>query len=337
MNRFPRFLLCVTAVLLIGAPARGQDASYHGTSAANFLKLGVGARAAGMADAYMTMAEDATCLAWNPGAIARVRRPSVVFSNLRWFVETNLSYAAVSMPLSFGTVGVDLTSFSSGDIQETTLLEQDGTGRVVNATDLSLGITYARDLTDRFSVGLRVKYIREGLASVTASTMAFDIGSVFTTTFPGDLTIGIALSNFGGTLRLNGRDLLVTQVVPGSPTGKQVPAVLETGDWPLPLFFRVGVSADLLSTEHVGIMAAYSITDGRDYGARHNLGGTVRILDAFFLRGGYRFNYDEATYAAGAGAAVDAPGFGRLAFDYAYTDFGRLSGVHQFTIGVLLP
>jgi hypothetical protein len=226
--------------------------------------------------------------------------------------------------------------FSSGDIRETTLLEQDGTGRVISASDLVLGVTYGRDLTDRFSVGVKVKYVREGLASVEASTMAFDVGSVFTTSFPGEITLGMALSNFGGKLRFDGRDLLVTQVVPGSPTGKQVPAVLETADWPLPLFFRFGLSATLLSAEDASVVAAYSITDARDYEARHNLGAAVTMLKILTLRGGYRFNYDEATFSAGAGVAVDAASLGRLSFDYAYTDYGNLSGVHQFSLGVLL-
>ncbi|MCC6397849.1 MAG: PorV/PorQ family protein [Bacteroidetes bacterium] len=333
-----RLLWAVPVVLagILAGEALGQDASYHGTSAANVLKLGLGARAAGMGDSYISMAEDASCLSWNPGAASRLGRPSLVFSHLQWFVETSLSYAAVSIPLGFGTVGLDMAYFSSGDIQETTLLEQDGTGRVVSASDLVLGLTYSRQLTDRFSAGLKVKFIREGLASVEASTIAFDVGSVFVTSFPGDVTLGMALSNFGGTLRFDGRDLLVTQVVPGSPTGKQVPAVLETADWPLPLFFRFGLSATLLSQEDLSILAAYSITDARDYEARHNLGTAITILKLLTLRGGYRFNYDEATFSAGAGVAVDASALGRLSFDYAYMDYGDLKGVHQFSISILV-
>jgi hypothetical protein len=335
MNRRVQLAAPACALVVLCGQMLGQDASYHGTSAANVLKLGLGARAAGMGDSYISMAEDASCLSWNPGAASRLRRPSIVFSHLQWFVETSLSYAAVSLPLSFGTLGLDLASFTSGDIEETTLLEQDGTGRVFTASDMVLGLTYARNLTDRFSVGLKVKYIREALASAEASAFAFDVGSVFITTFPGDITIGMALSNFGGTLRFDGRDLLVTHVVPGSPTGKQVPAVLETTDWPLPLFFRFGVSATLFETEDAGLVAAYSITDARDYEARHNLGAAVSI-QPLTLRAGYRFNYDEASFSGGAGVAVNASALGRLSFDYAFTEYGNLSGVHQFTLGVML-
>lgn len=329
-------VLILGMAALLAAPSAAQDASYHGTSGANFLKIGLGAKAAGMADAYVTFGDDASCLYWNPGAASRIGKPSVVFSNLQWIVDTDLNYLAVTVPFDFGTLGLDLAYFTSGDIVETTLEEQDGTGRMVSANDLALGLSYARNFTDRFSFGLKVKLVREQLAAVEASTVAFDVGSVFTTSFPGDVSIGLALSNFGSDLQFSGRDLMVTHVVPGSPTGKQVPAILETQSWSLPLFFRLGLSATPYRSDAVEVVVAYNLIDSRDYGARHNLGGAVTFMDMFTLRGGYRFNYDEVTFSAGAGVRVDTGALGRLSVDYAYTDFGNLKGVHQITLGVVV-
>ncbi len=331
-----------SGVLVLGlaaffsAPSAAQDASYHGTSFGNFLKIGLGARAAGMADAYVTFGEDASCLYWNPAASSRIGNPSVVFSNLQWLVETDLNYLALTVPFDFGTLGLDIAYFTSGDIIETTLQEQDGTGRVVSANDLAIGMTYARNFTDRFSFGLKLKFIREQLASTEASTFAFDVGSVFTTSFPGDITIGLSLSNFGSDMQFSGSDLLVTHVVPGSPTGKQVPAVLETQSWSLPLFFRLGLSGTVYNSDDADVVMAYTLIDSRDYEARHHLGAAVTFLDLLTIRGGYRFNYDEVTFSAGAGVKVDTKSLGLLSVDYAYTDFGDLKGVHQITLGVVV-
>jgi hypothetical protein len=341
MKNVIRISILVLAVFAAGAErAHAQGDTYIGTSAANFLKVGIGAKAVGMAEAYVTMSDDATSLYWNPGAISRIDRTSIVFSTLWWLVDTHVSYAAVTMPFSIGTVGFDVSYFGSGDIEETTLAEQDGTGRVVSASDLALGLAYARNFTDRFSVGIKFKYIHEQLASVSASAMAFDIGSVFTTNFLNDLRIGINLANFGGDLRFDGRDLLVTHVVPGSPTNKQVPAVLETSDWPLPLFLQIGIATDAYRSDAFKATLAYSVTDSRDHGARHNLGAALTFLSLggvgdLALRGGYRFLYDEVTFSAGAGVQVSGGSFGKVTVDYAYTDFGRLKGVHQLTLGLM--
>jgi hypothetical protein len=336
MNMAKRLFSLAALAAILAASAASQGGTYVGTSAANFLKIGLGARAVGMGESDITMAGDASAFYWNPGAISRIGNPSVTFSASQWFASTNLAYLSVSMPFSFGTAAMDVSYFSSGDIEETTLQRQDGTGRVINANDIAIGLGYARDLTDRFSVGLKVKYIREQLAAVSAGTFAFDIGSIFTTTFVNDLKIGIVLSNFGGALRFDGRDLLVTHVVPGSPTGKQIPAVLQTTDWPLPLLFRIGIATDIVRSEDVTVTTAYTVSDSRDYGDRHNLGAAVTLVRMFTLRGGYRFKYDEATFSAGAGVLLTTGTVGTVSFDYAYTDFGKLKGVHQFTLGLLL-
>lgn len=327
-------LKTIMMVLFLPVLLEAQGVNYTGTSAANFLKIGLGAKAVGMAEADITLTEDASSLYWNPGTISRNDQASAVFSYIRWIAETNVSYFSFTLPTGIGTAGLDVTYFGSGNIEETTLQRQDGTGRVVSASDLSVGLAFARNLTDRFSVGLKVKYLREQLASVHADAFAFDVGSVFITSFLNDLRIGIALSNFGGAFRFEGNELLVTHVVPGSPTSKQIPAVLETQEWDLPLFFKIGVATNIINAENFRWQTAYTITDSRDYEPRHNLGASLTLMNIVSLRGGYRFNYDETTYSAGIGIGVPASGFGNISFDYAYTDFGKLKAIHQFTIGI---
>jgi hypothetical protein len=333
--------LSVALTFATSSGAAQSSGEYVGTSAANFLKIGLGARAVGMGESAITQAEDAASLYWNPGAITHIGRPSAVFSSVQWFVETNVSYLAVTVPFDVGTFGIDVSYFGSGDIEETTLLRQDGTGRVVSASDIAVGLGYARDFTDRLSVGIKAKYIREELAAVSADGFAFDVGSVFTTSFLNDLKIGIALTNFGGSMQFNGRELLVSNTVPESPTNKAVPAVLQTSEWAIPMTFRFGVATDVFRWESSRITASYTITDSRDYGDRHNVGAEVMFnnlggLATVALRGGYRFRYDEQTFSAGFGVGYNLETVGTLTVDYAYTDFGRLNAVHQFTFGILL-
>ncbi len=331
-----RNLVKIISILSLTASFCGfsQDVSYRGNSAANFLKVNVTAKSVGMAEADITNHEDASCMFYNIGGISRIQGPSASFSYVQWLVETGLGHCAVTFPLEYGTIGFDVDYFTSGDIQETTLQKQEGTGKVITANDVAIGLAFAKNLTDRFSVGLKVKYIQENLASVSASAIGFDIGSIFETSFLNNMKLGISLSNFGSSLEFSGNDLIVSHVVPNSPTNKEIPSILQTNEWSLPMFYKIGVATNVFEDENVRMLVAYSLMDSRDYSIRHNIGTEVEIMKMFRLRGGYRFNYDETTFSAGAGIKIKASTMGDLYFDYAYTDFGVLQGVNQLSLSL---
>ena len=53
-------------ILFLCLSTFAQDVDYSGTSTANFLKIGMGARVASMGDAGSAVVSDATALFWNP-------------------------------------------------------------------------------------------------------------------------------------------------------------------------------------------------------------------------------------------------------------------------------
>ncbi len=328
------FVLGVLTVGLCVHPVFAQNVDYAGTSVANFLKIGIGARAAGMADAYITESNDAFSLYWNPGTISRIGHPSLAFSTINWLVGSKINYASAVIPFSIGSFGVDIDYFGTGDIEQTTIQEQDGTGRYFNASDMQLGLAYARNMTNRFSFGMKVKYIRETLASVNASAVAFDIGSLFITNFYNNLRIGISLTNFGQKMQFDGRDLRVVYQVIDSPSNKEVPAVMQTNQWELPLSFRFGIATDLIRAGNMKLSSGLDILDTRDHKARENLGFELNYNGIAFLRGGTRFGYDEAGFSFGGGANIGIANIGHITADYAYTDFGRLQAVQQFSLAL---
>ena len=81
--------------------------------------------------------------------------------------------------LDAGTVGLSVGYLDYGDLEVTTLREPDGTGETFNPKDLVIGLTYAYNLTDRFSIGGSVKYINQRIWNTTASAVAIDIGTLF--------------------------------------------------------------------------------------------------------------------------------------------------------------
>ena len=97
--RFRRALLFLA--LLTGTCCRPSFAAFDGadkgTSAAQFLKLGAGARAAGMGEAYSAVCADAGAVYWNPGALGSLKGVSGTFTHTDLFgalAYEYLGYAA---------------------------------------------------------------------------------------------------------------------------------------------------------------------------------------------------------------------------------------------------
>ncbi|MDZ7797853.1 MAG: hypothetical protein U5N56_12850 [Candidatus Marinimicrobia bacterium] len=63
----------ITIIILAGLSALVWAQDKVGTTAANFLNVPVGGKAAAMGGAYTAVADDPTALFWNPGAISRGR------------------------------------------------------------------------------------------------------------------------------------------------------------------------------------------------------------------------------------------------------------------------
>lgn len=329
-----RLVLVTLVVASLARSGTAQEIDYAGTSAANFLKLPVGARSMALVGSDLTVAADATVLAWNVGMLPLVSGQNLTFSHIPWLVDTRVNYLGGVFHSAAGSIGVDLRFFDAGDIEETTLAEQDGTGRFISVNSFEVGAAYGRRLTDRFSFGVKLKLVQEKLANVSAGAVGVDIGAVFQTNLLRDARLAFALTNFGSKLRFEGRDLRVVFPVPDNPEGKSVPAQLQTGRWELPLGFRLGVSSDVIQSDQVGLRLNYSVFDSRDFGPRHLLGTEVLLLDILSLRGGYELSPGRNRFAAGAGISLDVFEGTPIRADYAFMEQPYFAGAQQVTVSV---
>lgn len=331
-----KYIFIFFAFILAGVVS-GQ--SKVGSTAAPFLNVAIGPRAIAMGGAFVATADDITALYWNPAGIAHTERNGALFSHTQWFADISYNWAGAAITLGdMGALGVSVTYLDYGDIEVTTLTEQEGTGEFYSPSDMAIGLTYAYNLTDRFSFGATAKYVQQTIWNSTASTVAFDLGVLFHSDIYG-LRIGASITNFGDDMKMDGKDLYVQHDVAGGIEGNndQILAKLETEEFPIPLTFRVGVAMDLLNTEDHRFTIAMDALHPNDNDESLSVGAEYQIMNLVSLRGGYKslfLDRSEEGLTLGVGLNYDfAPNFG-IMFDYAYQDFGILEESQHFSLGV---
>ncbi|MEW6509867.1 MAG: PorV/PorQ family protein [Bacteroidota bacterium] len=341
-----RSLVMAFCVLTLTAQAAGQflgrNVSKVGTTAATFLEIPVGARALGMGGAFVGTSDDVTSLYWNPAGMARLIYREAVFTHTNWIADMRFDYAAVAVPLvEFGSLGLSFTSLAMDDMPVTTVDRPEGTGEMFSAGSFAVGVHYARNLSEKFSIGFTAKYIAERIWDMKSEAFAIDVGTLFTTEFLNGMRIGASISNFGTDMQLSGRDTRTFHSVDPTKLGSndQIPQNIEMDSWHLPLNFQFGIAIDAVrSEEHLLTIAADALHPADNYESM-NVGMEYGFQNIFFVRAGYQSLFltdGEGGVSAGGGVLADLFGGDMKArFDYAYSDFGRLQGIHVFAVSVL--
>jgi len=325
-------LLCLTASVGVS-----QNLTKTGTTAAPFLKIGVGSRAIGMGGAFTATADDITAIYWNPGGLANVYASEATFNHVRWFADVNYDFAAFSTHLpDFGTLGAFVSVESMDDMMVRTEDVPEGTGEMFTAGAMAIGISYARNLTDRFSIGFNAKYVREHIWNMSATGIAIDIGTVYKIPILNEFRLAASICNFGTKMKMEGRDNLLI-AMPGGPEGNLINTDVQLDEFDLPLLFRVGVAADVMKSDENRITAAIDAVHPNDNTEYLNVGVEYGWTEMVFLRGGWKSLFERDTeqgFTAGIGVQYRVVGEFKVKLDYAYQDWGRLNNVHYLSLGV---
>lgn len=324
-------------VILLSVQVYGQ--SKVGSTAAPFLNIGIGPRAVSLGGAVTANVNDVTSLYWNPAGASRSSFNSAMFARTEWFVGITYNWAGAMINVGdLGAVGLSLTYLDYGEMEVTTLGESEGTGEMFSAYDMAMGLTYAYNLTDRFSIGGTVKYVNQSIWNSSASAVAVDLGVLFHSDLYG-LKIGAVITNFGSDMKLDGKDLLVLYDINDNIYGNndQILAKLNVNEYPLPLTFKVGLGMDVISTDMNKFTIGVDAIHPSDNEEHLNVGAEYVFMDLISFRGGYKSLFlDNSEEGLSLGVGVKyffAPDFG-IFFDYAYQDFGLLDNTQHFAVGI---
>lgn len=320
---------------IIGA----QTTTKVATTSGQFLKIGAGARAAGMAESFSAVANDVTAIYWNPAGLSHTEEGQLYFSHIEWLAGIGYDFIAAGTPVGrSGAVGVFATSVQVPDDEVRTVLQPEGTGEFFSASDLALGGAYAQRITDRFSVGAVGKLVQERIWSMTSMSIAFDLGILYRSNWH-NLTLGVVLNNYGTKTKLSGRANLL--YVDPDPTIEgnieTIRAELEMARWNLPLNLKTSMSLKVLDADRFSWLVAVDMIHPSDNNEYFDLGTEISLNRMLALRGGYRglgLDEQEGGLAFGGGLRVKLSSGLSLQVDYAFTDWGRLKNVSQLSFGV---
>jgi long-subunit fatty acid transport protein len=325
--------LAIAAVLLAGAalaPAVRAEVVLGdqrvGTSSGSFLRIGIGARAAGLGESFVAVANDPSAIYWNPAGLASIQRNEVMLSHIQWPADVKYEHAAWVMPVKrFGGSLAFQFGVLSTELDETTEVQPFGTGRSFFYSDAVAGVAYARRWTDKLLVGVGSKYVREDLGSdvggPVTSVVLVDVGSIYYLGY-GSVRIATSLSNFGAQFRPKSHWT--------SPTTGEV---RNYDGFDPPTVFRYGVAFEPIESSSQRLTTSLEANQPSDNALTIKAGAEWTWLHRLALRSGYNFNASELKFSAGAGLYAGI-GQSQLTFDYAYTQGDFLGAVNRASLSV---
>jgi len=303
----------VVAAFLLALPGVAFGAAEFekvGTVGGQFLKIGIGARAVAMGSAFVSIADDASAVFWNPAGVARITRNVINVNHCDWLADISFSQAAYVFDPHYlpGMMALHVRSLYMPEQLVRTIYKPEGTpGYKFDNGDVAAGLTYARSLTDKFSAGLTFNYVHSSLADVSAEAYSFDFGTLYDTGFQ-SLRIGMAIQNIGTEM-----DFL-------DDSAK------------LPTVFRVGMSMNVYENSQMRVLSSADFSHPPDNNERANVGTEVGYKDFLYFRGGLGFGYDAEGLSLGMGFKVPTSLNSEATVDYAYSDMSYLGSVHRISI-----
>jgi len=284
--------IIVGLLILILISADNIYAGGAGTTGANFLKIGLGAKASAMGDAFTALADDGSCLYWNPAGLVQLKDKQLLVSYNSWFAGIRRGYISFTLPLSKGeSAGAGMNYLDMG-----TLEGRDEEGNPTSdfgASDFQLTIGYAKKFSDKFTAGLSGGILQDTIAGDKKNTYSVNAGVLF---LPEEsFSLGLSVQNIGPKL---------------------------SGD-NLPLTLKLGAAKKIKS-----LTLAADISKPADNEMYFSIGGEWGIRKDLFLRVGYKSNQDIASgITIGAGLK-----WREIGLDYAYVPYGELGDTHRISI-----
>jgi hypothetical protein len=280
--------VALVAIFLIVPPERAW-ASDPGDAGALFLRVGMGARAAGMGEGYSAVAEDASSVYWNPAAMAPVLGTNLMLMHVEYFQSVRLEQVALTHETNHGTIGLSFTGMYMDKLERRENVPSAMPLGEFSVYDISLAVGFARYITPNVSLGATVKPVYERIDNRSASGLAFDAGIYHVARING-LKLAAVVGNLGAPMKFIDQEFA------------------------LPRYVKIGGSYERESrTLRGSLLFTLDGVFPNDGTPRQNMGAEYMYRRLLALRAGYKAGYDSQGGTFGLGVIWKT-----LEVDYAF-------------------
>lgn len=298
-----RLSIALLLGMVAAAPLRASE-SNAGTSGAEFLKIGAGARPTAMGGAFVAVADDVNAAYYNPAGLALLERPEFTAMHTQWIANLSYDYGAVAVPTGIGVFAVSAQPLRVDDIEKRDTSENfQGT---FQQQDAAYNLSYARQALDRLSVGGTLRYIHQRLEGVSAGAISADAG-VYYELEESPFNLGLAVRHAGPGIKFrNEAD-------------------------PQPFTIDAGVSTNLANDQ---LTLALSVLNRRDTDPQGAFGLEWRQPLSDDTRINFRTGYNMAATDSEASGLSVGVGFGirQFGFDFAWVPYGDLGNTYRYAL-----
>jgi len=276
---------------------------------------------------------------WNPSGMVGVENIQVYVAHSTWYGDIKSNYAAVAVPLNDDfKVGAFVQTFGANDIPVTTINQPEGTGAFYSINDMSFGLSFAGALTEQFSFGVTAKYVQNAFQTVSASAVAFDIGTQYETGIQG-IKLGFSIMNLstetsfkGDALEKESGNLISGSKPTENPIGTpNYGVILPAYPFSLPVIFRGGLSSAIVETDMHKLIISGDVITISDSPEQAAFGFDYKWNDLLSLRAGYHFNNSQMGLSGGMGINYISGDFAGT-FEYAASNTVSLGIMHRLNV-----
>lgn len=310
----------ITTILVLAMASGLLGFEKVGVTSFQFLKITPDARSAGMGNASSSLNTGIYSMYTNPANLVENKGLVAEVTYMDYLFDTQHQSLAVNWTQRSLSFGLFYLRADYGEIEETTV-EQLGylpsgefnpglTGNVFRPGAQVIGLSFSQKLTDKFSYGIITKYVHENMVYAKKGALMWDVGLLYDTKFK-SVRISAVIRNFGSQIQYF------------------------DFSYPLPQTMVIGLSANLIGKEalfavsnHHRLTLAAELVQPRDYDQQYHIGVEYAMNEMFYVRSGYKINYDSQGLNLGMG--VKFKGFH---FDYSYSLYKNLPAVSRFSLG----
>lgn len=295
--------------LLIPVTAEGTN-SKVGTTSYGFLKVDVSARSTAMGGAFVGLSDDEAALYFNPAGLIQIETKRFFTTYNNYITDIQSGFLGYVHPYSEDLrLGGSISYFNYGSFTKTD--DQGANLGTFGASDFALAVSLAKAINTQFSLGATGKFIYEKIEGYSSDALALDLGILY-----------ISRDN---RTRIGGV---------GQNIGVQLKGHTESHKDPLPTSIKLGISHNM---RELPLTVAADAVKPFDNDIFFNLGGEFTALTPLSLRLGWSsFGKNFKTDSDKDNWAGFAAGFGVTwkvyRFDYAYSSYADLGGVHKISV-----